>query len=413
MDTETPRPGRSHVPLSAADLATLAVVQQGRIAELTRSGVLVPDASGQYDRTDIQRIEVASAYERAGIPLELLAYAIQQGRMSFEFTDRVYPEASPLSGRTVADLMHELGPAGERLPDLLLAFGLPRASADRPLTLADEAALRAFVTAWTAAPLAPDALLRAARILGDATRRAARGSVELFVEAVALPPEVTTTLSLEQLGPRLFEPAIRVATVLEPTLLWILRQHLVQALNGANIEAMEAALELDGIRPRADRQPPAIVFADLTGYTRITEELGDRPALDHAERLGHLAAGIAVRHGGTFVKQLGDGVMLAFDEAQVAASAAIALRVEAATTKLPELHIGIAAGPVIERDGDFFGRTVILASRLSSVAGPGEIVLDPTAAAGLRSHDPAPLGEHSLKGIARPVEIFRLDPADR
>jgi len=408
MDSDRRTPDARAGALAAAALAELAAVPEQRIADLTLSGVLVPDADGRYDRTDIQRIEVATAYERAGIPLDLLALAIRQGRMSFEFTDRIYPEASPPSGRTLGDLMAELGAAGERLPDVLLAFGLPRATAERPLTVADEQALRTFVAAWTANPLAPDALVRSARILGDTTRRAARGTVELFVEAVALPPEETNTLTLEQLGPRLFEPGIAVASMLEPTLLWVLRHHLVQALNSANVEAMEAQLALEGIRPKADRLPPAIVFADLTGFTRLTEELGDRPALDRAERLAHLAADVAVRHGGTLVKQLGDGVMLAFESSAEAVAAALALASASPAADLPQVHTGIAAGPVIERDGDYFGRTVILASRLSNVAGPGEIVLDAIAAAGVPEHRLEPLGERTLKGIAQPVQLFLL-----
>jgi adenylate cyclase len=251
--------------------------------------------------------------------------------------------------------------------------------------------------------------VRAARILGDSTRRAARGSVDLFVEAVAMPPELTNRLTLEELRPRLFDPAIDVSKVLEPTLLWVLRQHLVQALNGANVEAMERALEIDGVRPRADRHPPAIAFVDLTGFTRLTDELGDAPALGHAERLAHLAADIAVAHGGTLVKQLGDGVMLVFDAPASAVAAALALRAAAAATDLPPLHTGIAAGPIIERDGDYFGRTVILASRLSGVAGPGEVVLEATAAAAAGDVPLVALGEHGLKGFATPVAAFRVD----
>jgi adenylate cyclase len=409
MDTEDGNPGAPAGSLTASELAALAAVPEPRIAELTRSGVLVPAKDGSYARSDIQRIEVASAYERAGIAVDLLAIAIQRGRMSFEFTDRIYPEASPPSGRTLVDLVAELGPAGDRLPDVLLAFGLSRATPDRPLTVADEIVLRAFVEAWSRPPLAADALVRAARILGDSTRRAARGSVDLFVEAVAMPPELTNRLTLEELRPRLFDPAIDVSKVLEPTLLWVLRQHLVQALNGANVEAMERALEIDGVRPRADRHPPAIAFVDLTGFTRLTDELGDAPALGHAERLAHLAADIAVAHGGTLVKQLGDGVMLVFDAPASAVAAALALRAAAAATDLPPLHTGIAAGPIIERDGDYFGRTVILASRLSGVAGPGEVVLEATAAAAAGDVPLVALGEHGLKGFATPVAAFRVD----
>ena len=202
--------------LSAADLARRSASSLERIDQLVRIGVLRPDDRGRFAPADAQRVQVAAAYERGGIEFEHLGNAIRDGYLSFDFIDRIYPEASPVTGRTVGHLMAELGTAGELVPDLLLAMGLAQPTPEKPLTEVDDSAIRAFLAAWTAGPLDGDAAVRAARIAGDAARRAAEGWTELFLEAVNLPPEASLRLSPEERGTRMFEPASRVAQALEP-----------------------------------------------------------------------------------------------------------------------------------------------------------------------------------------------------
>ena len=275
--------------LTAAELARRARSTPDRIRELTRIGVLTPSPGGTFVAADLQRVLIVDAYERGGLSVEHVERAISEGRMTFAFTDRIYPQASPPSGRTVADLASALGLPADTLPELFLALGRPRPDPDRPLTEADEHVLRALVAAWSAPVLSGEPLLRAARLLGDATRRLAEGWVNLFMEALALPPEIGMKMTVEELRPRMIEPATAVSQALEPAVTWLLAHHLEQALNAMNIEAMERALEADGVRPRPDRSPPAIVFADISGFTRLTEEHGDELAVGHAESLAHLA----------------------------------------------------------------------------------------------------------------------------
>jgi class 3 adenylate cyclase len=101
--------------------------------------------------------------------------------------------------------------------------------------------------------------------------------------------------------------------------------------------------------------------------------------------------------------------MLAFDRVDDAIAAAVMLRESAASAGLPPLHTGISAGPVIERDGDYFGRTVNLASRISGVAAAGEIVMS-AAAAEATKHGArlTPLGPTALKGLASEVHLYLL-----
>ena len=304
--------------------------------------------------------------------------------------------------------MVQLGPRGAQLPDLFTALGLPRPMPERPLTQADEAVLPAFIEAWGAADMRTDAPLRAARLLGDATRRATEGWVALFMEAIDLDPQRRATMSVDTLGPRMFEPAVRVAQLLEPMATWLLRRHMELALNALNVESMERALEVHGRRP-VSRDLPAIVFADLSGFTRLTDEYGDELAARHASTLADLAVAAAQAFRGRLVKQLGDGVMLAFGRAGDAVGAAFELRRGAEEQGLPPVHTGISAGPVVERDGDFYGRTVNLASRISAVAAPGELLANQTAAEAAEGATAVPVGPAVLKGVAAAVPLFRLE----
>ena len=381
--------------------------------------MLRPTAHGEFEPADVQRIQIVDAYEQAGIDLEHIAQAIAQRRMSFAYTDRIYPEASPPSGRTFGDLAARMGPRGSVLPDLFVALGLPVPAADAPLTDADEELLPRFLDAWVSADpsdAAHEAAVRAARLVGDAMRRTVEGWVALFLEAIDLPAEFRAEMSLDELEPRLLEPAARVASLLEPLTVWVLRRHLVRALNAVNVESMEVALDHYGLKARPAADPPSIVFTDMSGFTRLTEEFGDEIAARHATTLARLASATAAAHGGRLVKQLGDGVMLAFHRIGDGVQAAVALRTAASAAGLPALHTGISAGPVIERDGDYFGRTVNRASRISGVAGPEEILADETVARAARTVTAVPVRSRTMKGLGKGVRLFRvasLPPAPR
>jgi adenylate cyclase len=394
--------------LSERGLARQARASLGRIRRLVEIGVLRPDDQGNFKRADIQRVQIVAAYERGGIGLDDLAQAVRDRRVTFEYSDRIYPEASPPSGRTIGDLMDALGPRAHLVLDVYTALGLPRPDADRPVTRLEEKVLPDFFEAWTEPEMSADALLRAARLLGDATRRAAEGWTDLFMEAINLEPDQRSVMSVDALGPRLFEPATRVAGLLEPMAVWLLRRHMEQALNALNVETMERALELYGLRT-VSQATPAIVFADLSGFTRLTDEQGDQLAVHYASTLSQLAATAAAAHSGRLVKQLGDGVMLAFSGLDDAIQAALDLHRRAEDAGLPPLHTGVSAGPLIERDGDYFGRTVNLASRISAIAAAGEILTNQLAANAADRVKIAPIGATALKGFAVPVPLFRLD----
>ncbi|WP_242344653.1 adenylate/guanylate cyclase domain-containing protein [Anaeromyxobacter terrae] len=156
----------------------------------------------------------------------------------------------------------------------------------------------------------------------------------------------------------------------------------------------------------------AVLFVDVTGSTRLYEELGDEQAHARiAQRLGRieLAAGV---YGGRIVKRLGDGLMCAFAEADAAVRAAHAMQ----ATGLKQIrgsaigiHVGCHYGPVLERAGDLYGDCVNVAARIAGLAKTGQVVvtrevvdrLGETLRQSVRR-----LGHATVKGRHEPVELL-------
>jgi class 3 adenylate cyclase len=163
----------------------------------------------------------------------------------------------------------------------------------------------------------------------------------------------------------------------------------------------ERRTDLPGVRQ------PAIVFIDLSGFTAMTEAQGDRAASATTARFEESVSLASLRQGGRVVKLLGDGALLHFGEAAPAVRATLEIRDDLADLALRP-HAGIDCGPVAERDGDVFGRTVNMASRLATAATEGQILVSSAVAraaeaAGL---DVRELGPQQLKGVERPISAF-------
>jgi adenylate cyclase len=173
------------------------------------------------------------------------------------------------------------------------------------------------------------------------------------------------------------------------------------------VERIEDELEAAGMLGRPGRVP-AMVFLDLVGYTRLTEERGDQVAAALAETLAVLVGRSARAHGGVPVKWLGDGVMVWFREPAAAVGSALELVAQLPAAGLPPAHVGVAAGPVVIQGGDYFGRTVNLAARIAGRAGAGQVLVS----AGVAEAPPpegvryVALGQRRLKGFAQPVRLL-------
>jgi adenylate cyclase len=155
-------------------------------------------------------------------------------------------------------------------------------------------------------------------------------------------------------------------------------------------------------------------FVDLVGYTALAEGLDDTELAALVDRFSALAHDTVVSFGGRIVKTIGDEVM--FITEQPAAAANIALRLAEASTQddvLPDARAGLAYGPVLSREGDYFGQVVNLASRLTELAYPRTVLVSNDLASALEGDPEFSLrrfGRRRVRGIGR-VDFYRLDSA--
>ncbi len=155
-----------------------------------------------------------------------------------------------------------------------------------------------------------------------------------------------------------------------------------------------------------------ILFADIANSTALTEQLGDAAFRAKARELDTSLRAIIGESGGTPVegKVLGDGVLAVFTSARQAIECA--LRSIAASEPLDlQLHLGIHAGDVIREGNNVYGGAVNIAARIAAASAPGEVLVSDTVrslartSAGVTFDD---RGEHSLKGVGEPVQLFAV-----
>jgi class 3 adenylate cyclase len=385
--------------LSYTELVAQSGVDDAIARELVRIGV-AGTTFEPFERADVQRIITGAAYLEAGFTIEQLASAIESHTISFAFADALDRESTERDGTTFGELAQRLGEPIERLRAVYGALGLPLPDASMPLRSTEERVVAEFVEGWRIAGV--DAMVRAARIFGDNARRSSEGWVDLFVEQVSM-PAMSHSRSFDEYAESTIRPATRLAELAPRLLVWLQLRHTSHAMLDANLRHFERDLVARGIIPQPDHQLPVIAFADLVDYTRLTEREGDARALDAAARLQTLAEDVAR-----------DGAMLRFDDVGSAAGAMLRMASAAAERGPGAVHIGLECGPVVERDGDVFGRTVNLAARIAAGAEPGELLSGPRAADALKGdsrYTTAARGERDLKGFAAPVPVWRIQPS--
>lgn len=161
-----------------------------------------------------------------------------------------------------------------------------------------------------------------------------------------------------------------------------------------------------------------VVFADLTGSTRVFEAMGNDRATETVTRLTQWVGMVCGAHRSYFVKSLGDGVLAVFPDGVTATRAVLELqrthqkRLQAWPVPLRmALQIGVASGEVVVVDGDCYGDAVNVASRLSDLAGPGQIWATGPVVEQLRE-DVAlhrDLGPIHIRGRNEMVVVHRID----
>jgi adenylate cyclase len=393
--------------LTFAGLATAAGSTPEQVRRLVDLGILSERPAGEFSSSDIQRVRLAEALDKAGISLETIAEAISSGNLSFDFVDTLWPTPAPLTPKSLREVAVELGLKSEDLIRMYAMWGLPRPNEDDPIR-DDDAAIFADIGAVVPSDaLNAPTLTRGARILGESLRRVAEAGLWFF-KSFFEEPALKAGMSRQQIMAMIGELNAYMTPSLQRWVLWLLNRHIEHNQIQYVIENVEMAVEAAGAAPVRPTKPAAIAFLDLTGYTALTEELGDEAAADHATTLAEVVQEVALPHGGRPVKLLGDGVMFYFSDPGEAVVAAFELTDATSRVGLPRARLGVNAGPVVQRDGDYFGRTVNIAARIADYARPTEIlvtseVVAATDAGGIRFDE---IGPVTLKDVPRPLTLY-------
>ncbi len=160
----------------------------------------------------------------------------------------------------------------------------------------------------------------------------------------------------------------------------------------------------------------AVLFTDLVGFTEFNEVVGDAEAVDVIDtQVRYATDALRGRTDGRVVKELGDGLMLWFGDADAAISTALELMASIETARQAgsfplAIRMGIHHGEAVARGNDFVGRTVNIAARISDLAGPGELLVSDAALdrSTMPELDCSPIGPVRVKGVSEPVWLQRV-----
>jgi adenylate cyclase len=394
--------------LTAAGLAGLAGVSEAEVGRMAGLGVLVPrDGPAPFLARDLHKLRLAMACERAGLPMDAIAAAIRAGRLSFAFLEAApYQRWAVPSARTFRQVAEEAGIPLDLLRRALEAMGFTWTSADEPIREDELEVVPLVQLAFSSGLLDAAWIARVGRAYAEGLRLAATVENEAY-RARFEEPVLQAGLGQRRAMELASELAGQFLPLVDRAIMGIFRRQQELVWTEHQILNIEAALEEAGAVARPGRVP-AMCFLDLSGYTRLTEERGDQAAAELAGTLAVLVERSSRPHGGTPVKWLGDGVMLHFREPAGAVEASLALVGQVPEAGLPPAHVGVAAGPVVVQGGDYFGRTVNLASRVAARAQAGQVLVTAPVA---QAPSPggvtyAEVGDLRLKGFTAPVRVL-------
>ena len=377
------------------------------VDSLISLGIIVPDTEDRLSVGDVRRAQMTQMLERAGISGKELAAGIARGVLTLGFLDApVFERFATYSDETFQQVSDRTGVPLELLILVREASGAATPNADDRMR-EGELLVVPFIQAQTAIGFREVSTARWLRVTGDSLRRMAETESDAWRNDIML-PALDGRRSPEDLGAATSGPESQVldaTTDRALVALWHAQQ--VQAWTTNIVGGFEQQLTAAGMFS-APQRPPAICFLDITGYTRLTDQRGDDAAAELARTLSSLVQRAALEHGGRPVKWLGDGVMVYFGQPGAGVVGALEMVDGVTAAGLPPAHVGLHAGPVLFQEGDYFGQTVNVASRIAEYARPGEVlvtrdVVDAAGEAGVRFTD---IGPVELKGLGGPVDLL-------
>jgi adenylate cyclase len=346
------------------------------------------------------RLALLQELADSGVSFEELRQAVEENRLVLLPVERVFDSGT--EHYTARQIAEEAGIEHEFLLRLLRALGAPLPQDDQPVyTDADlEAARRA--KKFLDAGLPAEGVLETSRIIGISMASLADANRDMVGEVFTEPGVDERELAL-----RYAAAAKTMSPLLGDTLLHAYRIHLSEAIRQAVVSDAELA---EGRLSGTDEV--TIAFADLVGFTSLGESLEIEQIGSLTGRLFELASD-AARPPVRLVKMIGDAAMFSSRESEPLLEAVVALVDAAGSDEIPPLKAGVARGQALGRGGDWFGRPVNLAARITSFARPDSVVVDQSVKDSISQSNGWPFdfsfaGRRRFKGIEGEVPVHRV-----
>jgi adenylate cyclase len=387
--------------LTTSEVARRLEVSPGTLRRWVRDGI-VPLKDGRWSASAVAHARIVARLRDRGHPLDEIRRAAETGRLAYGYMEDLFP--LPEHAYTLQQAADEVGLEPALIERLWTTVGFSAQQLDQ--ISEDDLQLLRYMAATLAAGFPLVAFLQVVRVYGQALRSIADAEVKLFHLYVHEPliregvPGLEIAEEMEGLARELLPLASPVMDHMHQHFL----QHFLEQDVVGHLEA-DGADELDLGRLRV-----AIAFADLAGYTRLTEEAGEETALDIVERFVE-----AVEHtlpeDARVVKTIGDEVMIVGSDPGALVDWAVGF--QQLQVERPQPRIGMHVGAALYRDGDYYGRAINLAARVAARAAGGEVlVTDAVTEAAGRHLAFDRIGEVKLKGFDTPTALLVARQAD-
>jgi adenylate cyclase len=381
--------------LTFSEVAQQVDVSPATLRRWVKDGI-VPLGNGRWTPAAVAHARLVARLRERGYSLDTLRDAARSGRLAYGYLEDLFPE--PARTRTLDEAAEETGIEPALIERIWSAAGFSADSLER-IDEEDVQLLR-YLAAVLEGGFPLVAFLQLVRVYGQALTQIADAEVKLFHLYVHEPLMRDGVPGLE-----IAETMEGIAADLLPLASPIMdrmHQRMLQHFVGQDVVGH---LELEGGGDDLGRLRVGIAFADLAGYTRLTEEAGEEEALDVVERFVE-AVEETLPDEARVVKTIGDEAMVVGADVATLVDWAVGFQ-ELNAGQRPLPRIGMHAGETLYRDGDYYGRAVNLASRVGARAAGGEVLVTEAVVDAAGPHLAfEPIGEVKLKGFAEATELY-------
>jgi adenylate cyclase len=393
---ENTQRGESNGAVSLQEAAERVGVAAATLRRWAREG-LIPPYDGSWSPAAVSHARIVARLRERGHSLQDIRQASAEGRLAFGYVEELFDTGEEVYTLKEASRRTGLEPA--LIERVVAALGTGPTHSER-ITAEDLRLLR-YVAAVLEAGLPLVALLQLVRVYGKAMARVADAEVRLFHLYVHEPLMRSGATGLET-ADEMFELTRRLLPLSAPVMDHVHQRYLQHFVEQDVVGHMESDLSGDGVD--LGRMRVAIAFADLAGYTRLTEEAGELEAVDAVERFVD-SVEASLPDDARVIKTIGDEVMIVGTEPVGLTRWAVEFqRLQAEPTRP---RIAIHYGNALYRDGDYYGRDVNIASRVAARAAAGDVLV--TRSVVERSRNGLEfdrIAEVRLKGFTESTEVF-------